>query len=119
MEGTVTGRGIKIKWTADNPKQASSGASECFQRNVMTKHRRKDHPMRKMIGKSRGRAEKSGGGRGRKDNVGIGGRRLWQAYHLLLTEILTVLRQPDNRSASSEKPRGDNRSAQTMRRVRQ
>src|SRR3981189_2252872 len=81
MEGTVTGRGIKIKWTADNPKQASSGASECFQRNVMTKHRRNDRPMRKMIGKSRERAEKSGGGRGRKDNVGIGGRRLWQAYH--------------------------------------
>jgi hypothetical protein len=80
MEGTVTGRGIEIKWTADNPKQASSGASECFQRNVMTKHHRKDCPMRKMIGKSRGRAEKSGGGRGRKDNVGIGGCRLWQAY---------------------------------------
>src|SRR3981189_2244933 len=80
MEGTVTGRGIEIKWTADNPKQASSGASECFQRNVMTKHRRKDRPMRKIIGKSRGRAGKRGKGWGRKDNVGIGGRRLWQAY---------------------------------------
>src|SRR3981189_2765052 len=80
MEGTVTRCGIKIKWTADNPKQASSGASECFQWNVMTKQRRKDLPMWKMIGKSRGRAEKSGGGRGRKDNVGIGGRRLWKAY---------------------------------------
>src|SRR3981189_3613913 len=115
MEGTVTGRGIEIKWTADNPKQASSGASECFQRNVMTKHRRKDRPMRKMIGKSRGRAEKSGGGRGRKDNVGIGRCRLWQVYHLLLTKILTVLRQPDNKLASSEKPHGNNRGALTMR----
>jgi hypothetical protein len=50
--------------------------------------------MWKMIGKNQGRAEKSGRGWGRKDNVGIGGHRLWQAYHLLLTEILTVLRQP-------------------------
>jgi hypothetical protein len=30
-------------------------------------------------------SEKSGGDWGRKDNVDIGGRRLWQAYHLLLT----------------------------------
>src|SRR3981189_1931949 len=80
MEGTVTRHGIEIKWTANNPKQASSGASECFQRNVITKHRQKDRPMWKMIGKSRGRAEKSGGGRGRKGDVGIGGHRLWQAY---------------------------------------
>src|SRR3981189_1076687 len=115
MEGTITGRGIEIKWTADNPKQASYSASERFRWNAMTKHRRKDRPMWKMIGKSRGRAEKSGGGQGRKDNVGIGGRRLWQVYHLLLTEILTVLRQPDNRLASSEKPRGNNRGALTMR----
>jgi hypothetical protein len=77
MEGTVTRRGIEIKWTVNNPKQAFSGASECFQWNVMTKHRRNDHPMQKMIGKDRRRAEKSGGDRGRKDNVDIGGHRLW------------------------------------------
>ena len=70
MEGTVTGRGIEIKWTANNPKQASNGASECFQRNVMTKHCRKDRPMRKMIGKSRGRAENSGEERRRSGKEG-------------------------------------------------
>src|SRR3981189_1340984 len=95
MEGTVTGRGIEIKWTAGNPKQASSGASECFQRNVMTKRRRKDRPMWKMIGKCRGRAEKSGEERRRAAEVGEGrimwvlagagyGRRISAICHLLI-----------------------------------
>jgi hypothetical protein len=63
MEGTITGRGIEIKWTVNNPKQAFSGTSKCFRWNAMTKHRRKDHPMWKMIGEDRRRAEKVGEGR--------------------------------------------------------
>jgi hypothetical protein len=77
MEGTITGHGIEIKWTVNNPKQASSSVSECFQWNVMTKHRRKDRLMRKMIGKDWRRAAEVGEGRIMWIWVGAGyGRRI-------------------------------------------
>jgi hypothetical protein len=59
MEGTITGCGREIKWTMYNSKQASSGASECFQQNG----RRKGRPTWKMIGKNQRRVAEVGEGR--------------------------------------------------------
>jgi hypothetical protein len=70
MEGTVTGCGRGIKWTVSNHKQTACGASECFQQNAMADCSQKYRLTWKMIGK----------GRGSKDNVVIGGHRLWQVY---------------------------------------